>query len=342
MGKMASKDFVNKVLTGISTGVIITLVPPALLGEIAKALNLDIIVEISSITQYFLSAIIGVCVAIQFKFTSLQTGSIAIATAIGSGSIAFSNKVLTITGLGDIINAGLTATIAVLLVLLIGNRLKEFTLLLLPTIVITVSSLIGLTTLPYVRLMTGSIGDMINYFTTLQPVLMGILIAISFAILITSPISSVGVATAIGLTGISAGAANIGALASGIGLAVSSYKMNGFGTSTVLILGSPKFQIINFLKKPKIILPVIANAAILGALVGIMGIEGTTLSAGFGIVGLIGPITYLNLIGYTALNLLKTFFIFILIPIILAIFFNWIFIKITKLVKSEDYYIEVK
>ncbi|MFW6047568.1 MAG: PTS transporter subunit IIC [Candidatus Woesearchaeota archaeon] len=334
---MSVKVFINKVLRGISIGVIIALVPPALIGELAKAFNLKTLIDLSSTIQAFLSIAIGVGIALQFKLHALQAGSVTIASAIGSGALSFSDGTLSITGLGDIINAGLTAAIAVLVILLLGNRLKAFNILLLPTIVIVISGLIGLITLPYVEWFTETIGNAINYFTTLQPVFMGILIAISFSILITSPISSVGIAVAIGLENVSAGAANIGAVAAGIGLAVSSFKANGLGPSTVLVLGSPKLQIINFLTRPKIMLPIMANAAVLGAMAGIIKLDMTTYGAGFGIVGLIGPLNYLGIVGYTLVNILETIIIFIVVPFILAIIFDCLLIKKIKLIDSEDY-----
>ena len=51
---------------------------------------------------------------------------------------------------------------------------------------------------------------MLNSFTELQPVLMSMLISMVFSFIIISPLSTVAIAMAIGLSGIAAGSASIG------------------------------------------------------------------------------------------------------------------------------------
>src|SRR5690606_1053033 len=141
------------------------------------------------------------------------------------------------------------------------NKLKGYSMLLMPTLSILIPGLIGYLIFPYVRFLMLGIGNGIGVLTTLQPVIMGALIAMIFCVIIISPISSVGVATAIMLSGIGAGAANLGIVAAGMGLAIASYKSNSLGTALVHVLGSPKVQMRNFLMKPKIALPMILTAA---------------------------------------------------------------------------------
>ncbi|MDZ4957039.1 regulator, partial [Clostridium perfringens] len=167
------------------------------------------------------------------------------------------------------LNLPLTAEIEVGLVMSLGNKLKEYTILLVPAIVVIVAGTVGIITLPYVKGITLAIGDVINKFTTLQPIVMGILIAVSFAFLIVSPFSTVAVATAIALGGIGSGAANLGVVAAGFGLAIGGWKVNSFGTSIAHFLGSPKMQMVNLVKKPIMMVPILCNAAVLGALAGI-------------------------------------------------------------------------
>ena len=182
---------------------------------------------------------------------------------------------------------------------------------------------------------------MIAYFTTLQPVLMGILISMTFSFLIISPLSTVGVAMAISLSGIGSGAANLGVCAAGFGLAIAGIHQNSLGTSSIHFLGPAKIQMGNFVQKPKIILPILCNAAVLGSLAGIFEIQGTPMSAGFGFSGLIGPINHLNIVGYSSNNLLITLIIFIFLPIALGILFKFLFINLGKWIEEEDYLVEV-
>lgn len=68
-----------------------------------------------------------------------------------------------------------------------------------------------------------------------------------------------------------------------------SSKVNGLGTTIAHFIGTPKIQMANMLKNPRLFLPVIASAGIAGLVGAIFKISGTANSAGFGSAGLIGP-----------------------------------------------------
>lgn len=127
---------------------------------------------------------------------------------------------------------------------------------------------------------------------------MGIVLSTLFAFLIVSPISTVGIATAIFMEGVASGTADLGAVATGFTLLIIGWKANGFATSILHVLGSPKVQMANVFSRPITLLPILSSAAILGGIDGAVGISGTPISAGFGISGLIGPLAALNYEGW--------------------------------------------
>lgn len=341
--KMTFKSFSNKVLTGMSVGIVVALIPGALLGELAKAMDWQVVVGLTQIATSLLSVVMGLTIAMQFKLTPIQSGTLAITTAIGSGAFTISDGAIVIKGIGDVVNAGLVAGIAVFVMLKIGNKLKAYTLLVVPALVITVVGGIGLYgLLPLVSKMTGLVGMLVSQFTALTPVIAGLLISVTFAIMIVSPLSTAGVAMAISLSGIGSGAANLGICAAGFGLAISGYKENGFGTSIAHFLGSPKMQMANFIKKPQMILPILLNAIVCGALAGLVGIVGTPASAGFGISGLIGPLNHLNTVGYSGKTLLITVIVFVVVPVVMALISDYIFKKKLNIVTDQDYAIAFK
>ena len=283
----------------------------------------------------------GLCIAGQFEMKPIHSVALAVSTMIGSGAIKIVEGSMVLAGLGDVINAGITAAIAALLLLWFGDRLKSYTMILVPTLTITISGLIGLFTLPYVSLITGTVGQFIAWCTTLQPILMGALIAMSFAVIIISPISTVAIALAVSLSGIGSGAANLGICAAGFGLAIAGFEKNGWGTSLASVLGSPKLHMANFLKKPLISLPLLCNALVLGILAGLLGIVGTPMSAGFGISGLVGPLNHLGIVGYSFNSWMITILVFIVLPVVLGFLFKAVFFKVWKILKPEDYAIEL-
>ena len=141
------------------------------------------------------------------------------------------------------------------------------------------------------------------------------------------------------LSGIGAGTANLGVVASGIGMCIASYKANNLGTALAHVMGSPKIQMRNFFMKPRIAFPMIITAAILGALGGMLNITGTSYSAGFGLAGLIGPLNYMNLAhgGWDLHNITIMLIMFFALPIILNTVLLRIFERKLKWIDSKDY-----
>jgi len=85
-------------------------------------------------------------------------------------------------------------------------------------------------------------------------------------------------------------------------------------------------QMANIMSRPKLIIPIIINAGILGGLGALFNIQGTTMSAGFGFSGLIGPIAALNGLGQVTLGSITLVTVLVLIlPIGLGILSNYVF-----------------
>lgn len=338
---MKAKEFINNVLTGMSMGIVVCLIPNALVGEILKLMipyvpALQTILEISIIAMSLLPVVIGVMTGICFKLTPIQTCSVGLAAFIGSGVYKMEEGVLTLAGIGTVINIGITAAAAVLVVQFLAKYLKEFTLIAMPALTMFTAGLFGMFTLSYVSSASLWVGEIIMFLTSLQPILMGALIAMIFSILIISPISTIGVATAIALSGIGAGTANLGVCAAGVGMCIASYKANNFGTAIAHVV-SAKIQMRNFFMKPTIAFPMIITAAILGALGGYFEIVGTPYSAGFGLGGFVGPLKYLDIVGWNTGSVVLSFTLFIALPIILNVILLKVFEHKFKWIKSDDY-----
>lgn len=343
------KDFFNKLLTGMSIGIVVSLIPNALIGEIFKLLIphapfLQTILNLTVIVMSLLPAMIGVTVGMTFKLTPIQTASVGLASVIGSGVVTMKEGIMTLSGIGVVLNTGITAALTVLFVQFVGAKLKDYTILLMPTLSIFIPGLIGYSILPYVKAGTGFIGTGIQHVTTLQPIVMGAIIAVIFCVLILSPLSTVGVATVIMLSGIGSGAANLGIVSAGVGLCIASYRANSLGTALAHVLGSPKIQMRNFFMKPKMAFPMLITAAILGGLAGVLNIQGTPMSAGFGLSGLIGPLNYINLTKdhWTGTNITIMVTMFFILPIVLNVILLRLFEHKLKMIKASDYKISIE
>lgn len=86
------KDFFSKLLNGMSIGIVVSLIPNALLGEILKLIiphapYLQHVVDATVIIMSMLPVLIGVMVGITFQLTPIQIASVGIAAMVGSGAI---------------------------------------------------------------------------------------------------------------------------------------------------------------------------------------------------------------------------------------------------------------
>lgn len=289
------KDYVNKVLAGTASGIVIGLIANAILGGIFTALipyaNIfQTLATVVQTMQFLTPALIGVLVGMQFKLNPMQSVIIGAGTFLGSGAYAVTEAGITLVGIGDLVNVMLMAGLAVFVTRLLEGKLGSLTLILLPIIVGGGVGTIGLLTLPYVSLVTTTIGHIINTFTTLQPLLMAMLIAVAFSVLIISPISTVAIGIAIGISGLGAGAAAVGVTACTAVLVIGSKKVNEKGTTLAILLGAMKMMMPNLVRHPRIVVPIIINAILSGIGVYLFNIQGLPQTAGFGIVGLVGPI----------------------------------------------------
>ncbi|EDP68786.1 probable regulatory protein [Carnobacterium sp. AT7] len=311
--KYTSKDYLNKVLGGTASGIVIGLIANAILGSIFKALIpygsiFALLSSVVMVMQFITPAIIGVLVALQFKMNGMESVVIGAATFLGSGAYKVTETGVQLVGIGDLINVMLVSAIAVFVTRLLQGKLGSLTLILMPIIVGAGVGTIGLIMLPYVGMITSTIGNLINSFTTLQPLVMAILISVAFSVLIISPISTVAIGIAIGVSGLGAGAAAVGVTACTAILVIGSIRINQTGTTLAILLGAMKMMIPNLIKYPKIMIPVVLNAIVSGIGVYVLTIHGTPQTAGFGIVGLVGPIQAFNM-GTGLLNVLLAYFV---------------------------------
>ncbi|MBU3138075.1 PTS sugar transporter subunit IIC [Clostridium gasigenes] len=347
--KITIKDFINKVLAGTALGIIVGLIPNAVLASILKLFEqTDIVVMLTRTVYMFQLAtplLIGALIALQFGFNPMKMAVVAGAAFVGSGVTTFNPQMQNMVnnamgayvsaGTGDIINTMLTASVAVILVLLIGEKFGSVSIILSPIVIGGGSGLIGLLMLPHVKGLTAMIGTGINSFTNLQPVVMSILIACSFAVLIISPISTVAIGMAIQLNGISAGSAAVGVAATTIVLVVHSWKVNKSGVTMAVGLGAMKMMMPNLFRHPIILVPILFTSAISAIPVAMFNVMGTPSSAGFGLVGLVGPLASID----AGLNIFTAVCIWFIIPTVVAIISLILFEKVLKLYKKEEVFI---
>lgn len=334
-----AKDYLNKVLAGTASGIVIGLIANAILGGIFKALIpygsiFQTLASVVMIMQFITPALIGVLVGMQFKLNAMESVIVGAATFLGSGAYKVTEAGVQMVGIGDLVNVMLVAGLAVFVTRSLQGRLGSLTLILLPILVGAGVGTIGLLTLPVVSQLTAAIGNMINSFTSLQPLLMAVLISIAFSILIISPISTVAIGIAIGVAGLGAGAAAVGVTACTAVLVAGSLRVNQSGTTLAILLGAMKMMMPNLVRHPRIVIPIVINAIFSGVGVYLFNIQGTPQTAGFGIVGLVGPIQAVNM-GTSLINVILAYFV---IPFVGAFLIDFLCNKVLRIYDHEIFH----
>ncbi|HCY0643445.1 TPA: PTS transporter subunit IIC [Staphylococcus aureus] len=342
-----NKQFFSKILNSIGAGVVIALVPNALLGEVLKIFKsgneiLELTYQLVILIQSFMAFIIGVLAAHQFKFNGAGAAIVGTSAMIGSGAVVYSNNSFMLKSIGDIINTSLVVIIACLIYMVLQNKLGSFELIILPVLVPIVSGGIGLITLPYIRKITQAIGNVIHSFTDLNPLLMSILISVAFSLLMVTPISLVAIATAISLNGLGSGAANLGIVAACVTFLFGSLRVNSIGVNAVLLIGAAKMMIPVYLKNLIISIPLTINGIITGIIAYVLQVKGTPLSAGFGYTGLVGPINAFNrMSGDPTMNIILLALGYFVIPFVSAFIVHELCKKFIPIYSNDIYKFEV-
>ena len=173
---------------------------------------------------------------------------------------------------------------------------------------------------------------------------MSILIAMAFAIIIITPVSTVGIALAISLSGIGSGAAAMGVVATTIVLLINSWRVNKPGVTIAIALGAMKGMMPSVFAKPVTMLPFLLTAAISGIPVALFNIQGTPVTAGFGYIGLVSPIQSMvkdpsvpaSVMNHF-INPIVALIAWLIVPISAGFIAQFVFSKLLKLYSPMDF-----
>ncbi len=296
--KWANRFFIEG-LTGMAHGLFATLIIGTIIQQIGSLIggNVgDLIYAVGKVAAALTGAGIGVGVAYRFKESSLVVLSAATAGMVG----AFASKILAgavlvdgvieFAGPGEPLGAFLAAYVAIEVGHLVTGKTKV-DIIVTPLITIGAGSAVGLILGPPISSFMTMLGEMINWGTEQQPLLMGIIVSVLMGMILTLPISSAALGVILNLSGLAAGAATVGCCCNMVGFAVASYRENKMGGLLAQGIGTSMLQVPNIVKKPIIWLPAIISSAILGPIgTVVLGMTNNATGSGMGTAGLVGQI----------------------------------------------------
>ena len=317
-------------LSGMAHGLFATLIVGTIIQQIGTLVGGqtgNLLYAIGKVAAALTSAGIGVGVAYRFHASALVVLSAATAGMVGG----FASKLLAGTvlqdgamvfaGPGEPLGAFLAAYIGIEIGQLIAGKTK-IDILLTPIVTVGVGSFAGLLAGPPISRFMAKIGEMINWGTEQQPLVMGIVVSVLMGMALTLPISSAALGVILNLNGLAAGAATIGCCCNMIGFAVVSFRENKIGGLLAQGIGTSMLQIPNIVRNPLIWLPAILSSAILGP-VGTLVLKMTNnaTGSGMGTAGLVGQIMTWQTMTATepsTIVLIKIFVIQIILPAIVT------------------------
>lgn len=296
--KVLNRIFIDG-LSGMALGLFATLIIGTIIEQIGNLIGGsigDTLFLIGKVAQSVTGAGIGCGVAYKFKESPLVVISSASAGMIGAfASRIIANQIfvegtIQLKGPGEPLGAFIAAYIAITLGHCVSGKTKV-DIIVTPLVSILTGAVAGLVVGPPISKFMTSIGELINWATYRQPILMGIIISVIMGMVLTLPISSAALGIALNLSGIAAGAAVVGCCANMVGFAVSSYRENKFGGLIAQGVGTSMLQVPNIVKKPIIWLPAIITSAILGPIsTQVLAMTNNAQGSGMGTAGLVGQI----------------------------------------------------
>ena len=293
----AIKKILNNIfidgLSGMALGLFSTLIIGTILKQIGDLMGGTYGAYLSTfavIAQRLTGAGIGIGVAYKFRESTYVLLSAAAAGMIG----AYASNLIAGTLLSDtgaLVLAGPGAYVGITVGRLVAGKTK-LDLLITPAVTILSGGTVGILVGPGVSRFMTWLGNLVNWGTEQQPVLMGIIVSVVMGMVLTLPISSAALGIILGLNGVAAGAATIGCCCQMIGFAVTSFKDNGVGGLFAQGVGTSMLQIPNIMRRPLIWLPPTLASAILGpiAIIGPFHMTNNATGSGMGTSGLVGQI----------------------------------------------------
>lgn len=279
-------------LSGMALGLFGTLIIGTILAQIGSFIPNIIgtyLIAVAGIAKSITGAGIGVGMAFKYKCSPLSGASAAVAGMVG----AFAGNIVNgtfagISGPGDPLCSFIAAFFAIQASKLVSGKTK-LDIIFTPAVSILAGGAAGLFVGPPVSKVTTYIGELINWGTEREPVLMGIVVSVVMGICLTLPISSAALGIILGLNGLAGGAAVVGCSAQMIGFAVASYRENKVGGLIAQGVGTSMLQMPNIVKHPQIWIPPIITSAILGPIsTAVFKMTCYASGSGMGTSGLVG------------------------------------------------------
>lgn len=317
-------------MSAMAQGLFASLLIGTILSTLGTLIHFDALVEIGN----FAKGVAGPAMAVAIGY-ALQAPPLVLFSLIAVGQA--SNA---LGGAGGPLAVYFIAIIAAEFGKAVSKETK-FDILVTPAVTIIIGVLLSQWCAPAIGKGATSIGNLIMWATTKQPLVMGIIVSVIVGVALTLPISSAAICAAFGLTGLAGGAAVAGCCAQMVGFAFLSFRENRWSGLLSQGIGTSMLQMGNIVRNPKIwIAPTVAGA-ITGPIATCLfhfEMNGPAISSGMGTCGFVGPIGVITgwteqiangaKASITAMDWTGLILICLVLPAILSVALGWYLRKI--------------
>lgn len=364
--KQYAHRYFIKAMGAMALGLFASLLIGTIFDTVATYANLPFLATVASYAKAATGMAIGVAIAHALGAHPLVMFSAAAVGAMANamGAVILDGAILTwaATAKGEqgvFYSAGPAgAFFAVIIACEIGMLVSKKTKVdVLVTPVVTILCGFGASWLlcPLVSYVMYYLGVFIATATTLQPLLMGIVISVVVGVILTLPISSAAICAMIfsqaaidaaaqagtdeGLL-LAGGAAAVGCCAQMVGFAVASFRENKWGGIVSQGLGTSMLQMGNIVRRPQIWIPPTLAAAIIGPVsTMVFKLKCAGVAAGMGTCGMVGPIGVINATEKGPMLWIGLALCCIVLPAVLSLIFSEIMRKLGW-IKQNDMLLE--
>ena len=325
MTGMNFKELLMKSLSGMAIGFFATLIIGTITGEFGKLISNQDFIDRAEDLKKLTTPAIGIAIASMLGLKPLNTLAIMIIAALGGGyGIQY----------GELVSTFIAVMVGLYVIHMFDYQEHNFKIFTLPLLAFFIGMMARIGVYPYVSVTLTFIGTQIESVTTLAPLVMGPILGIIMGLLLTSPISSVAIAFALGMSGIVAGTAMAGTSAQMISFGAMTFMATkNIGSTTAVGLGSSMLQFKNVVKYPKLLIIPAAASMVSGFLAALFDIQSVTAAAGMGTSSMVGPLLSLD-----GNNMLILFSITIFIPLAITIVGYQVFIR-RRIIRDSQLYL---
>ena len=363
--KYLNRYFIDA-MSAMALGLFASLLIGTIFGTLGKYIPVDWLAEIFNTIATYAKAATGMAigVAIAYKlgahplvmFSAAAVGAMANALgAIINGGTITAWAVSAGDGVGTFYSAGPAgAFFAVIIASEIGMLVSKKTkvdILVTPVVTLLVGFCASWLFCPLVSYVMYYLGIFISTATTLQPLLMGVIVSVVVGIVLTLPVSSAAIcamifsesALAVAVSNgteegflLAGGAAVAGCCAQMVGFAASSFRENKWGGIVSQGLGTSMLQMGNICKNPQIWIPPTLAAAITGPIsTMVFKLKCSGVAAGMGTCGLVGPIGVIDATEWTPMMWIGLVLVCLVLPAALSLLFSEIMRKLGWIKKND-------